>query len=366
VTPEEERAIVAAASAGLEDDIRAAYEVLIALIAEGVPPRDAIAQALAAYQPAVADAMAVALTSILGQAIGSSAVLELQVGQQALSAKLYAQAQEVSAVVQGVVQRHADGIFDARRLALELFEGYTFRAPDAEPLQFVPSNPKLPRYMREALLSDATVAGDLRRAYARLQVNGLRTPALRAAYSEALDAIDAMAKGSGRKLLDKRLEVAFFERMRYFATRISETELHRAYAQAQAREMMGDDDVEWVQARRAPGKSEPCICVLYTGRDRYGYGPGVYPKAQAPIPPYHPFCRCAVRARLDLTGKPPRDADLAEDVSFLRRLGEPVAARVMGSRAKLEQVENGRITDDVHNTGKPAQYQVKRGGDFGS
>jgi hypothetical protein len=123
--------------------------------------------------------------------------------------------------------------------------------------------------------------------------------------------------------------------------------------------MMEDADLKFVQIRRAPGKGEPCICELYTGRDQYGLGRGVYPKAQAPLPPYHPFCICIVAPRMDLDRRVAQAQDMEADAYFLRRLNPSVAARVMGSRAKLERVLGGSSAEDVVDAGKLPVYQTR-------
>jgi hypothetical protein len=357
MTPEQERAILAATAAGLDDQLREAYKELIALIREGVEPREAVAQVMQNFTGDMATTMAAALTAVMAQPVAADAVLKLQVGAVELSSRLWREADETGIVVQGIVQRHLGGFADARKLALDLFEGYAFRSPTDEPLQISAANKQLPRYLREALLSDPGIERDLAVNFARIQVNDLKTPALRAAYAQLLDAIATLEDGKGAALLDKRLEVAFYERVRYFAQRIAQTEIHRAFAKRQAAELMADADVEFVQIRRAPGFQLPCICVLYTGRDVYGLGAGVYPKAMAPLPPYHPYCRCVVSPRLDLTGRAKaKPADPEADSYFLNRLGVRTGARVMGSRAKLQQVlENGRSADDVYSQGKRVQ-----------
>jgi hypothetical protein len=363
MTPEQERALLEAATAGLDDDVRAAYAELVELIRGGMTPRDAVQQVMESFSDDMASTMSTALSAIMDAAIGTEATLAIQVGAVQLSRRLYSEAVSVGETVHTIVQNHARGFADARRLALDLFDGYGFREPGAEPLQIDPSNPKLPKYMREALLDDGQLRRGFARAYARQQVDGLSTPALRAAYSEALEAISGLDAGRGAAVLEKRLEVAFYERVRYFAARIAQTELHRAYLKREALLLMDDADVQFVQVRRAPGRQLPCICVLFTGRDRYGMGPGVYPKALAPLPPYHPHCRCILSPRLDLTGKKAKPENEEADVYFLRRLGDPVASRVMGSRAKLGRVLAGNSADATYNSSIAPAYQVRKVGE---
>lgn len=359
MTPDQARAIEEAAAAGLIVALQEAYAGIVEAIRAGTAPRDAVQAAMDAFTGEMAGTMAAALSAILQTSVGSAEVMAMQVGQVALSRRLYAEAQVASQAVEGAVQRHVAGFQDSRRLARDLFEGYNFRPPDAELIKFNRANPILPKYMREALLTDDKVANDLARAFARMQVAGLKTPALRAAYADVLRAIDAVQAGAGDELLSKRITVAFYERMRYFAERISRTELHRAYATREAELLMADKDVEFVQVRRVPGRVTPCICTLITGRDLYGLGPGVYPKARAPLPPLHPFCRCVQSPRRDLTGRTAKPLDENGDAYFLNRLGEGVAARVMGSAAKRDEVLAGKPALDVVNRGRDPLYHVR-------
>ena len=359
MTPEEERAALQAAADAIDADISKAFDELVVLIRSGVSPRDAVDRVLATFSGAMAETMAAALTAIIGQQIGAAAAMQFQVGAVQLSAKLYAQASATSVIVAEIVRQHVAGFQDARELARQLYEGYSFRPPNAEPIRFSPGNPRLPRYLREALLQDGSLQAQIARAFAGLQVDGLRTDGLRAAYAEALAALDKIQDGIGAKRLEKRLEIAFYERMRYFANRIAQTELHRAYANREAAIIMADDDIEFVQVRRAPGPQEPCICVLYTGRNLYGLGPGVYPKAEAPLPPYHPHCRCVTSPRLDLTGRKAQPMDPEGDRYFLRRLGSPMADRVVGSQAKLERVMAGDSVYKVVNANVDPAYRTK-------
>jgi len=364
LTPSEERAALASVEAAIDAAAKDAFEELKDLIRGGMAPRDAVAQVMAGFQGDMAATLAAGLSAVMAESVGTAAVLALQVGTVQLSTKLYAEALEVGNVVQGIVTRHAQGFLDARRLALELFEGYGFRAPDAEPLQIKASNPKLPRYLADLLRMSPGLEKDMAVEFARIQVNGLSTDGLRAAYSELLDAIGKAETTKGAVLLETRLETAFFERVRYFANRIAQTELHRAYTDREAKIIMADVDIEFVQLRRAPGKGDPCICALLTGRNIYGLGPGVYPKAICPRPGFHPFCRCVIAQRLDLTGRTATAGnEQAEDVSFLRRLNVSVAARIMGSEAKLKLVTGGQSAESVFNmTRQPAFKMRKVGG----
>lgn len=359
MTPTQESALLDATAKGLDDDIRSAFQDLIQLIRDGTDPRDAVAQVMDAFSKDFGDLLSTALSGVISASVGSADALALEVGPVQLSARLYAQSQTVAQVVAGIADKHVKGFADARALALQLFEGYNFRPPDAEPLQFRPGAAGIPKYLSEALLSDSGMQGEMAKAFARLQVDNLSSQALRAAYAQVLDALDTLQAGKGAALLEKRLRTAFYERMRYFANRIAQTEIHRAYLKREARIIVEDDEIEFVQIRRNPTSSNVCICSLFAGRDRYGMGKGVYPKRAAPVPPFHPHCRCVLSPRLDLTGRRERPADPEADRYFLHSLGAPMAARVVGSEAKLNMAMMSGDAAGVFNASVPDAYKVK-------
>jgi hypothetical protein len=354
ISPRQEQALLDAAALGIDDDLRAAYRRLIDLIGEGMPPRDAVAAVMETFTGQYAQTLADGFSAILERSVGSAGVLAMKVGEVSLSSRLYAEARDVSAAVQTIVTRHAAGWQDARALTLELYEGYGFRAD--EPLKLHPRNPRLPKYLRSELLTDPGLAGELSRHFTEVHVSKLKTPALRAAYLEYLDEIKA---GRGQAVLEKRIDVAFHEQMRYRANRIAQTELHRAYAERQAVEIMEDEDVGFVQIRMSQTHPKTDICDYYASVDRYGLGKGVYPKALAPRPGFHPFCRCIAVPRTNIKpGTKWRERPEAAQ-SWLRQQGLNEGAAVMGSRARRDQVLKGADPTEVWNSRIAAQqYRV--------
>lgn len=356
MTPEEQYKLLRETSSEIEDAVEAAFAELIRRIESGDEPREAVAAVMASFTGEYAAIYAAGLSVVMGESIGAASALSIPVGEIPLSARLYAQSQATSSAVQGVVQRHVQGFQQARALALDLFEGYDFR--EREELNLRKGNPELPRHMRDALLDDPRITRGLKRAYAKLEVENLTTPELRAAYRQLLQEIDAIEAGSGGKHLNKKLRVAFYERMRYYAKRIADTELHRNYAQQQAREYMQDDAVQFVQWRLSPMHPIEDICDYFAGLDRYGLGPGVYPKALAPVAPAHPHCKCVLSPRLDLTGREPSQVEDAEE-RFFARYGQDTQRRIAGSQAKLERIRAGSTAWEVHNAGVLPIYQVR-------
>lgn len=352
MTPEQERALLEATTKGLDDDLREAYARVVQMIRDGMAPRDAVDEALRSFAGEFEELLTQAFGAVLAASVGSESMIAIEVGSIQLSTRLYTRAQDTAQTIQGIVNDHTQGFTDARALMLEIFEGYGFKD---DPLVVNPRNPALPRYLRD-LMTDGGLSTDMQRLFARAQVDALKSPALKASYLEALDALEA---GKGALYLEKKMEVAWNEKMRYFARRIAETELHRAYSKRRMMELLGDDDVEFVEIRRSGRSDWSCICDLIAGRDKYGVGRGVYPKHLAPLPPYHPFCRCNALPRLDIPlGKKWRD-DPNADQYFLRNVGLSMSARIMGSKAKAEAVLKGADPIKIANAGKPDGYKIK-------
>lgn len=353
MTPSEEAALLAATIKGLDDELRDAWQMLLGMLRDGVAPRDAVQEVIRSFAGEFQAVLTQAFGAILAAGVGAASLAEVEIGAVQLSARMYAGAQDAAQIIQALVERHAKGFQDARALMLEIFDGYT--GAD-EALALTSANKALPQYLRTELLTDNSLAGQLRKLFARAQAEALKTPALRAAY---LDLLDAIQNKAGAKVLEKRLEVAWNEKMRYFARRIAETELHRVYSKRRAAEIMGDTDVEFVQVRRAGTSSWACICDLITGRDKYGLGRGVYPKHLVPLPPYHPFCRCVLAPRLDFPLGKKWKEDQEADKYFLRSVGLSLSGKIMGSKEKAEAVLKGTDPIKLANVGKPDGYQIK-------
>lgn len=355
MTPKKERKLLDSTATAIQKQAQAALDQVMALIAKKIPPRDALQQVTKTFKGAYTKELAAAFSEILQASVGEKSVLGMYVGGVSLSKRFYRETQAINATVLGLINSHAKGFDQARDLTLKIFEGYGFKSQEV--LKLHPGNKALPKYLRDELLVDPGVQGELARHFARAQALRLKTPGLKAAYLEYLDAIET---GAGMDFLEKKLQGAYYEKMRYFANRIAQTELHRAYALTNARELLKDTDVEWVQYRMSRTHPQVDICDLYAKRDLYGKGPGVYPVGKCPLAPIHPHCRCVVAPRLDIheTAKGARRKPNA-DRDFLAGLSDRHAAMVMGSRAKADLVLGGLDATDVFNAGTDPLYQVR-------
>lgn len=250
-------------------------------------PREAIAAAQAKFSGAFAAELAQAFSDLLQASIGTAQVLAMPVGEITLSARLYAHAQQVTNEVAALVREHARGITQARELSRRLYDGYDPKDGIQRPLEGT-ARGELPKALR-------TLTEDMpaRRELTTLQVAGqqqaarLKSQALRAAY---LESFKAWEDGAGQEALKKRLQVAQREKNRFLADRIAQTELSRAHQTEVAGLLMDDTETTVVQVRLNPAHPKTDICDLHGRADLWGLGPGNYPKAEAPVPPYHPFC----------------------------------------------------------------------------
>jgi hypothetical protein len=129
-----------------------------------------------------------------------------------------------------------------------------------------------------------------------------------------------------------------------------------------ARELMADDGVQVVQVVLSATHPAPDQCDYFALANRYGLGPGCYPKAVTPRPPFHPHCRCYLRQRGDLSATHARE-DPAAARTFLSRLDPKDAARVAGSRAKRDEMLKGTAPETIWNAKRPEAYKIGRVGD---
>ena len=114
---------------------------------------------------------------------------------------------------------------------------------------------------------------------------------LGAAYSEACsEAFNAWTDGAGQDALHRKLKLAQQEKNRYFANRIAQTELARAHQARVAAEFMADETIDLLEVRINPKHPKADICDVHARANLFGLGPGCYPKARTPRPPYHSFC----------------------------------------------------------------------------
>ena len=360
-TPENINPLLDGVAGNISQEAQDAYARLLLLIEGGTDPAEAVRIVQAGFNGAYVASLQQAFGAILGQAVEAGFVTSLPVSGVPLSARLYRNTLQTSMEVAGLVKSHAAGIHDARELAIRLYDGYNPTDGIQRPIE-KQSLAELPRPLRELMKADIKLKGSYEQLLEQVQTaaSRLKTQALRAAYSEA---IDAWAKGKGGESLKRKLDVAYREKTRYHANRIAQTELARAHADKVASEFMHDDTISVVKVIMSPAHPMRDICNLFAEADLYGLGKGCYPKEKAPKPVYHPFCRCVLSSRPNLDAADAREVPGGVK-DFLNGLPKGQAAQMVGSEARLfEVVKGGKSIDEVLNAGKDKAYHLKRLGD---
>ncbi|KAB2929850.1 MAG: hypothetical protein F9K25_10145 [Candidatus Contendobacter sp.] len=335
------QAILAQSDAATRQAAERAFAALLGKIRAGAKPRAALDAVLKEFNADAIAGFREALNSILQSSLGVAEVKAYRVGRVKLADALYANAKAVAGISEQIIERHLQGVHNARELRKALYEGYNFQD---DPLDIIKP---LPKYLQVE--------------FDRFKSAALKTPALRAAY---LDAIRKKEAGAGMEALEKALKVAFYERNRYYANRIARTELHRNYTDQVARELMEEEQIEYVQIRMSSKHPKTDICDRHAKLDAYGLGPGVYPKADAPKPPFHPHCYCVVSPKIDIFDAKPRFNPKAER-AFLAKLAPKEARDIAGSWEKLALAKKGETLEAIYNAGKDPLYRWKRLGEVG-
>lgn len=364
-------------AAELNDLVAAAFERLLVDIRAGVDARTALDSAYRSYVGPFEARFADAMTERLKRLIGVNEIRALKLDGITLSNSLYRNNAAATRAVLTAIKAHLKGWQSVDKLALQIYEGYGFQAARGMP-ELLPKariNP-VPRYLRkafaddalfrnkyaglkgpelDALLNDPIIGPRVSLRLARARAMNLRTPALKAAYLQALKDLE---KGAGQDRLARSLKTAWEEKQRYHAARISQTELHRAWSDDAARTILADRRLNAVKVQMSATHPRRDICDYHATLNAYGLGPGVYPKAMAPNPPYHPFCRCRLVNRYGIDAKGAK-LDLNAGLAYLRTMHANEASQVIGSRAKLQEVLKGADVLGVVNRKVPKKYQTK-------
>jgi hypothetical protein len=335
------------------------FDRMLELIAQGSTPREAIRESQREFGTLYTEQLAAAFGDMLSRSVGVAEVRTLPVGDITLSMRLYRRQQQVEGEVIRLVRDHAKGVLQARDLAMRLYDGYDPKDGIVRPLEGS-ARGELPVYLRK-LTEDRPAREALAKLleHGQAQIARIRSAPLRTAYTRALAAWEDEEAGGA---LTRRLELAVREKNRYFAQRIAQSELSRAHQAQVAREYMADDQLEVVRVTMSRTHPVPDVCDYHARGDFFGLGRGIYPKAKAPRPPFHPHCFCT------LDNLPSRSAAGARPVpmagtAFLRALPEDEASRIVGSRERLQAALNGVDPVGLMDAGKAPQYRTIRMGD---
>lgn len=206
-----------------------------------------------------------------------------------LSEKLHGTQKQMRHNIISTVQAQIALNKHANQTAMKLYDGYNTS-------DNIIRKQELPKYINDlatfARRSDlpglSKLCRQTRRKVNRLAQNGAPTKALKAAYSQLIDAVEKHSE----KALENAVKVAVEEKTRYTAERIARTESARAWLDGYLKKYENNERVtahKWKLSSRHPVFD---ICDMYAKADMYGLGKGVFPKDKIPNLPVHPHCLC--------------------------------------------------------------------------
>jgi len=297
-----------------------AYDKLIKMIDDGLSPQEAkkqIRDALATINDGSADVVAESLNTFLAGTVTAEYVKDFEVHGTKLSKRLYANARDVELKSMKVINDALKQKKTVDEISKLLYEGYNFKE---DPLN-VKRKSTIPKWLKDELNKPPS-----QRSFK--QVGTIKTKALKAAYTQAL-------KEESAEQLNKQLDRAFYEKSRYYANRIAQNEVMKSYSVERAKMIRDDDDIEVVKVRMSKTHDRVDICDYHTGVNKYGLGKGVYPKEKAPIPPFHPWCRCRIVE--DIT-KSSKDAEIdpKADKKVMQKFSLYEQSLILGSQKRRD------------------------------
>jgi hypothetical protein len=129
------------------------------------------------------------------------------------------------------------------------------------------------------------------------------------------------------------------------ALRVFRTETNRAHGEAYRASAFEHDDVVGMRFLLSPRHPAPDVCDMHASVNRYGLGPGVYPKGKSPWPA-HPN---TLSFEEPVFADEVTDADRAgkEDrIAWLKRQPPSIQDAVLGSRAKRGALERNLLREN--------------------
>ncbi len=297
-----------------------AYEQLIAMVRDGISPQEArkqIQEALSTINEESAAIIAASLSNVLSTTVTAEYVKNFEVHGVKLSKRLYVNSRDVALQTTKVINDAVKQNKTIAEISKLLYEGYDFKL---DPLH-VKEKKTIPKWLKEELNKPPS-----QRSFK--QVSTIKTKALKASYTQAL-------KSKSFQEQQKLLKKAFYEKSRYYANRIAQNEVMKSYSIERAKMLADDDEVEVVKLRMSQTHERVDICDYHASVDKFGLGKGVYPKSRAPIPPFHPFCRCRLQ---EIISRSAKDAhyDAKADKKAMEKFNSYERRLIVGSQRRLD------------------------------
>lgn len=212
-----------------------------------------------------------------------------------LSTRLHGNDAKMRQSIVSTIQSGMNGVGSFTDISNKLAEGYGSST--------IINKAELPKYLSDLESIARKVAGgdkellkplqsaisEARKQVDKLSQNHAPTVAMKTAYKALIDACEKFESDA----IDRTVEMAMNERTRYYAERITRTEMTRAYADGVFAKTLDDDEVIGYRWRLSSNHPRFDICDIYAHVDFYNMGAGIYPKSAFPSIPAHPHCRCS-------------------------------------------------------------------------
>lgn len=252
-----------------------------------------------------------------------------------LSQNLYFRLNEVEQAATKTIKKHLKEQKTIKDLSLKIYQGYDFKKDDLN------LKKTLPKYLFNEAVN-----------LANKQKNKVKTKNLKTAYNQVLKAKSDEAR-------NKALKIAMYEKGRFYANRIAQNEVNLEYMREKAKEILNNDDIETIAIKMSKAHPRTDICDYFSSVDLYGLGKGIYPKDKAPLPPFHPFCRCRLIPKFSESAKGAKLNKNAEK-ELIKSLAPYKQAQILGSKRRaLEFLSSDKSMVEFYNESKPQRYKTR-------
>lgn len=219
---------------------------------------------------------------------------------------------------------------------------------EADGLQLSDRLWRLDQHARESVgraVETAVIQGhSASRAAQEFLARGVAVPADVAAKMEMAGA-GRLARVAGRALMTGDGERSAYAN----ALRVFRTEINRAHGEAYRASLDQLPDVIGVRFVLSPAHPQRDVCDMHASVNRYGLGPGVYPKGKSPWPA-HPNTLSFEEVVFadEVTDEDRRGQE--DRISWLQRQPPEIQEAVLGSRMKRGALEQGKLTEGQIST----------------
>jgi len=128
------------------------------------------------------------------------------------------------------------------------------------------------------------------------------------------------------------------------ALRLFRTEINRAHGEAYQAAAFEHPDVIGTRFLLSPGHPKVDICDMHASVNRFGLGPGVYPKGRSPWPA-HPNTKSFVEVVFDDEVKSSDKRGKENRIDWLKRQSASTQASVLGSTKKAAALQSGVLKE---------------------